>query len=87
MKTLNNFNNKVTLNVNRNYNSWLKYSSYALQLLVMIGLSVWGGIRSDAWLNVSPLFTITLPLLVLAGTFYKLIKDTTKKKNANGEKQ
>lgn len=65
---------------------WLRYSSFALQLLVMIGASVWGGIWLDEKFNISPLLTITLPLLVLGGTFYKLIKDTTKKNKTDGEK-
>lgn len=64
-----------------NYNAWLRYSSYALQLLVMIGLAVWGGIKLDEKLKIAPLLTIVLPLLVLSVTFYKLIKDTTKKKS------
>ena len=65
----------------KNYSTWLKYSSYALQLLVMIGLSVWGGIKLDEKFRISPLLTIALPLLVLGVTFYKLIKETTKKNN------
>jgi len=65
----------------KNYNSWLKYSSLALQLLVMIGAAVYGGIKLDEKLRISPLLTIVLPLLVLGVTFYKLIKETTKLKN------
>lgn len=68
----------------KNYNSWLQYSSYALQLLVMIGLAVWGGIKLDEKFGIAPLLTILLPLLVLSGTFYKLIKETTKRKS-NGK--
>lgn len=65
----------------KNYNSWLKYSSYAFQLLIMIGAAVYGGLKLDDKLKLSPLFTITLPLLVLSVTFYKLIKDTSKRKS------
>lgn len=63
------------------FNSWLKYSAYAFQLMVMTGAAVFGGIKLDEKLKVSPLFTIALPLLVLSATFYKLIKDTTKNKH------
>lgn len=73
--------NHVKLKVVKNYNAWLRYSSYTLQLLVMIGISVWGGIKLDEKLKISPLLTISLPLLVLGVTFYKLIRDTTKKQN------
>lgn len=68
----------------KNYNSWLKYSSYALQLFLMIGAAVYGGIKLDEKLKCSPVLTITLPLLVLGVTFYKLIKETTKRKGNDG---
>ncbi|MFD2921222.1 hypothetical protein ACFS6H_15965 [Terrimonas rubra] len=34
--------------------------------------------------DLSPLFTCALPLLVLVGVFYTLIKETTKKKKNGG---
>lgn len=66
--------------LNNNQRIWLRYAGLGAQLLVAIGLSVYGGIKLDAWLAVSPLFTIALPLLVLAVTFYKLIRETSKQK-------
>jgi F0F1-type ATP synthase assembly protein I len=52
----------------------------------MIGLAVYGGIWLDEKFNLAPLFTVTLPLLVLGITFYKLIKETGKKNKNNGSK-
>jgi len=56
------------------------------QLLVLIGLAVYGGIKLDDRFEIAPLFTVALPLLVLAITFYKLIKETGKKENDHGRK-
>ena len=58
----------------------LKYASLGTQLLVAIGLAVFAGLKADKWLNTSPLFACVLPLVVLAGMFYKLAKDTGKQK-------
>ena len=63
-----------------NYTPWLKYTGLTAQLLVMIGLAVYGGIKLDEKLKISPLLTICFPLLVLGATFYKLIQETNKKK-------
>jgi len=58
----------------------LRYASLGTQLLVAIGLAVFAGLKADGWLNTSPLFACVLPLAVLAGSFYKLAKDTGKQK-------
>jgi hypothetical protein len=46
------------------------------QMLVSIGVAVFGGLKADEWLHTSPACTIVLPLLVLAIIFYKLLKQT-----------
>lgn len=69
------------------YAPWVKYISLTTQLLVLIGLSVWIGIKLDEKLHISPLFTIALPLLVLVATFYKLIKETGNRSKHNGNKK
>jgi F0F1-type ATP synthase assembly protein I len=68
-----------------NYSSWVKYMGLGSQLLVLIGLAVYGGIKLDAKLTVSPLFIILLPLLALSITFYQIIKETTQNKNKQNE--
>ncbi len=59
----------------------LRYTGLGTQLLVAIGLAVFAGLKLDRWLHTSPLFTVALPLLVLAGIFYKLVRETGKSKN------
>jgi F0F1-type ATP synthase assembly protein I len=54
----------------------MRYASLGTQLLVAIGLSVFIGIKLDKWLKTSPLLACILPLLVLFGIFYKLMKET-----------
>ncbi len=63
----------------KKYSPWFRYLGITAQLLVLIGLAVYGGIKLDGLFELSPLFTVALPLLVLAITFYKLIKETGKK--------
>jgi F0F1-type ATP synthase assembly protein I len=54
----------------------VRYAGLASQLVAAIGLSVFAGIKADSWLRTSPLFTCALPLLALAGIFYKIFRDT-----------
>jgi hypothetical protein len=59
----------------------LKYAGLGAQLLAAIGLAVFAGLKADEWLRTSPLFACVLPLLALAGMFYKLARDTGKQRN------
>lgn len=59
----------------------LRYAGLGAQLLVSIGLAVFIGLKMDEWLHTSPLAACALPLLVLVGIFYKLIRETGNKKN------
>jgi hypothetical protein len=58
----------------------LRYASLGTQLLVSIGLAVFLGIKLDGWLHTLPLFACVLPLVVLSGIFYKLFRETSRKK-------
>jgi len=62
-----------------------RYASLGTQLLVEIGLAVFMGLKLDGWLKTSPLFSCILPLLVLFGIFYKLVKETRKPKDDEGK--
>jgi F0F1-type ATP synthase assembly protein I len=59
----------------------LRYAGLGTQLLVAIGIGLFAGMKLDKWLHTSPLFTVALPLLILIGTFYKLVRETSKPKN------
>ena len=57
-----------------------KYSSIAFQMLAIILLGVWGGVKIDEWLEMSiPIFTIILSLLSVVLAIYSVVKDLLKK--------
>jgi F0F1-type ATP synthase assembly protein I len=71
-------NNKPPSN---NKRELYRYASLGTQILAGLALAVFIGIRIDKWLNTLPLFGSVLPLLVLSGMFYKLYRETSRKKN------
>lgn len=51
----------------------LKYSSLAIQMLAMLALAGWAGMKLDAALELKfPVFLLTLILLAFAGMIYRL---------------
>ena len=63
------------------FNDYAKYSSIALQMLVIILIGVWGGIELDACLNLNfPVCTLVFSMLSVALAIYYVIKDLIKKK-------
>lgn len=59
--------------------SFAKYSTMAFQMVIIIGLGVFGGIKLDEWLHLRfPLFTIVLSLAAVALSIYYMIKDLIK---------
>ena len=59
----------------------VRYAGLGAELLAAIGISVFAGLKADKWLHTSPLFAVALPLLVLIGIFYKLMRETDKQNN------
>ena len=54
--------------------SYLKYSGLAFQMLMVLGLAAYGGMRLDAYVgNKSPWFTIFFMVLGVVGSVYKII--------------
>ena len=64
---------------NKSNRDLVRYASLGTQLLVAIGLAVFAGLKADKWLHTSPLLACVLPLIVLFGIFYKLMKETSPK--------
>lgn len=57
------------------YNSFLKYSSFGIQLLGGIGLAGWLGYRLDLYLSLRfPVFLLSFALLTFAGMLYQMYK-------------
>ena len=66
---------------NKPTNDLLRYAGLGAQLFASLGISVFIGYKVDQWMNTSiPLAVWVIPLLVLCGMIYRLVKDTSKKK-------
>ena len=54
--------------------SYLKYSGLAFQMIIVLGLAAFAGIKLDAYVgNKNPWFTILFMLLGVVGSIYKII--------------
>lgn len=66
---------------NKPTNDLLRYAGLGAQLFASLGISVFIGYKVDQWMNTSiPLAVWIIPLLVLCGMIYRLVKETSKKK-------
>jgi hypothetical protein len=58
-----------------------KYAGMATQFLVAIAIAVYGGMQLDKWIKPGmPLAVWLLPLLIIVGIIFKIVKDTSTKK-------
>ena len=57
----------------KNVNNYAKYSGLAFEMLGIIILGVWGGIKLDALIDTKPLFTVLLSLGGVALAIYQMI--------------
>jgi F0F1-type ATP synthase assembly protein I len=66
--------------------NYAKYSSIGFQMMIIILVGVFGGLKLDSWLNTSPIFTIILSLLSIFLAMYYMLKDLIKVGNKNLKK-
>ena len=72
---------------NNNYSDLLRYASMGTQIFVALGLAVFVGVKADKWLKISaPLLVLILPVIVLVGIIYKIVKETSKQKDGDAKK-
>jgi F0F1-type ATP synthase assembly protein I len=65
----------------KSLNSYAKYSNLAFQMIAILLIGVFGGIKIDHWLKLKfPLFTVLLSLLAVGLAIYYGIKDFLKMK-------
>lgn len=63
----------------KTYNSYLKYSSLAFQLLAAIGVFGWLGHKLDQYLNITfPAFMLLFGLIAFAGMMYQVYRSVNK---------
>jgi Mn2+/Fe2+ NRAMP family transporter len=71
---------------NNNTRDLLRYASMGTQIFVALGIAVFAGLKADKWLKISaPLLVLILPVLVLVGIIYKIVKETSKPKNGDAK--
>ena len=56
------------------YGGAMKYAAIGTQMMVLLGLGVWGGLKLDEYANTKPLFLIVFPVLALFISLYQLYK-------------
>ncbi|MBN2276042.1 MAG: AtpZ/AtpI family protein [Bacteroidales bacterium] len=62
----------------KSLNDAARYSSMAFQMVIIIGLGVFGGIKLDDWLHMNfPVFTVLLSVIAVVLAIYYFIKDFT----------
>ena len=72
---------------NKYYSDLLRYASMGTQIFVALGLAVFVGVKVDKWLKISaPLLVLILPVIVLVGIIYKIVKETSKQKDGDAKK-
>jgi hypothetical protein len=60
---------------------YARYSTLAFQMLAIIAVGVFGGVKLDAWLNLRfPIFTVVLSVLSVILSIYQAIRGLLKKK-------
>ena len=59
----------------------MQYAGLATQLMVLLGLGVWGGLKLDERLHFRALFVIILPVIALIIFLVQLIRSLNNKKN------
>lgn len=72
-----NNNSKPRPDNNRQF--FLRYAALGTQIMAALVIAVFAGLKLDKWLHTSPLLAAALPLLILAGMFYKLFRETSRK--------
>ncbi|MBP5326729.1 MAG: AtpZ/AtpI family protein [Bacteroidales bacterium] len=57
------------------WEGWIKYSTLGIEMAVIIGISVWGGVAIDRHRQATfPLFTLLLAALGLTVAMIRLVK-------------
>ena len=64
----------------KQFSAYAKYSSLAIQMMLMIGIGTYGGFRVDKYLGWKfPVLTIVLSLLSVGFSIWYAVKDLLKK--------
>ena len=59
----------------KNTRNWMKYSGMAFQMIGIMLAFVFAGVYLDGWFGTTPLLTVVMSLLGVAGGLYVSLKD------------
>jgi len=66
----------------KNRRELIRYAGLSSEVLASVGIAVYLGIKADKWLKVSfPIFSMSLPLLVIIALIVRLVKESSRKKD------
>ncbi|OIP01730.1 MAG: hypothetical protein AUJ97_06755 [Bacteroidetes bacterium CG2_30_32_10] len=71
--------NQLPKNSKPPLHNYATYSSLAFQMLAIMLIGVFGGLKLDDWIGTRPIFTIIITLLAVIFSIYYAIKDFIKK--------
>ncbi|MCK9400392.1 MAG: AtpZ/AtpI family protein [Bacteroidales bacterium] len=72
----------------KSLDNYTRYSSIAFQMLIIILIGVFGGIKLDEWLKLTvPVFTIILSILSVILAIYTVTKDLLKPGRGSDKKR
>ena len=69
----------MTTNPRKNLNDYARYSSMAIQMLVIILLGVFAGFRLDSWFHTKPILTVILSIISVVLSIYFVTRDLLRK--------
>ena len=69
----------MTADPRKNLNDYARYSSIAIQMLVIILAGVFAGFKLDQWLHTRPILTVILSIVSVALSIYVVTKDLLRK--------
>jgi len=59
----------------KQFDNFIRYSSLAFEMIVIMGIGVFAGLKIDQWLDLSfPVFTFVLMILSVVGAIYHAIR-------------
>jgi hypothetical protein len=59
----------------KQFDDFIRYSSLAFEMMIIMGIGVWLGVKLDQWLSMSfPVFTLGLMILAVIGAIYHAIR-------------
>jgi F0F1-type ATP synthase assembly protein I len=70
----------------KSLDNYARYSSIAFQMLIIILIGVFGGIKLDEWLNLNaPVFTVILSVLSVMLAIYSVTRELLKTGKKGGK--